>query len=142
MIYKWAKISIDENGKTVLIKTPLGEITEGEIQSFQNENKITSNYFLTGENEIAFNISDYNHEKDLVIDPPLALAWGTYYGGSGIEGITNVSTDPFDNLIVSGYTASADFPVMDQGGGAFYMGTFTGQSDAFISKFNSANQLL
>ncbi|HAP01701.1 MAG TPA: hypothetical protein DCQ93_07245 [Bacteroidetes bacterium] len=142
MIYKWAKISIDENGKTVLIKTPLGEITEGEIQSFQNENKITSNYFLTLENEIAFNISDYNHEKDLVIDPPLALAWGTYYGGTGIEGITNASTDPFDNLIVSGYTSSADFPVMDQGSGAFYMGTFTGQSDAFISKFNSANQLL
>src|SRR5690554_7559153 len=40
------------------------------------------------------------------------------------------------SFFISGVTNSNDFPVLDQGGGAYYVGTAPTGQKAFLSKFN------
>jgi hypothetical protein len=58
--------------------------------------------------------------------------WGTYYGGNNTEYGYAMGTDPSDNIIISGWTFSTNFPTT---GGAFQT-VNNGSSDAFIVKFN------
>lgn len=63
------------------------------------------------------------------------LSWATYYGGSGDDSPSNL----FYNgaiLMVVGTTASADFPTLNPGLGAYFDGTLNGTRDGFIIAFS------
>jgi predicted SpoU family rRNA methylase len=60
--------------------------------------------------------------------------WITYFGGNATDVAMDCSMDSEDNLIVTGATTSADFPVT--------FGEFKASTDAFISKFDSDGNLL
>jgi hypothetical protein len=64
--------------------------------------------------------------------------WATYYGGSIYDYPYLVATDQQGNVYVVGWTYSADFPVYNPGGGAYYQGSRNYGNDAFILKFNSS----
>ena len=90
-------------------------------------------------NKIGFTIGDYDHSRELVIDP--ILSYSTYLGGSGTEGgliganplnplnLVKIAIDPGDFIYVAGSTNSADFPVTDGS-------TLKGAQNIFISKIN------
>ncbi|HRD37901.1 MAG TPA: hypothetical protein PLC65_04655, partial [Bacteroidia bacterium] len=72
---------INSNGELV-IKTPLGEITEKQPLAFQNGKKVKAKWVINN-NIVSFEIGEYNHNSTLLIDPGVAVRnWGTYYGGS------------------------------------------------------------
>jgi len=82
-------------------------------------------------NKIGFQIGDYDHSRELVIDP--ALTYFTYLGGSGTESNVKVAVDAGLNIYMAGSTDSAtDFPVTT--GPPFAGGT----ADVFIAKLNPA----
>ena len=64
--------------------------------------------------------------------------WATYYGGAGHEIGFSIYTDNSNNLYVTGYTESTNFPTQTLTG-AYNQTTYVGNTDAFILKFNSSS---
>jgi hypothetical protein len=64
-----------------------------------------------------------------------SLIYATYVGGTAIDAITGIAVDRFGSVVMSGYTASGDFPIAGVLGSAqkYKYGTTT----AFLSKITS-----
>ena len=64
--------------------------------------------------------------------------WATYYGGSGWESGNSIVTDINNDILITGYTESENFPIYDPGGGFFFQDTIGSvwDNDAFILKFS------
>src|SRR5690606_28958720 len=60
--------------------------------------------------------------------------WTTYYGGSAEDRGYDITVDGSSNVIVTGYTQSANFPFTT---GALQTAN-AGISDVFVTKFNSS----
>ena len=130
--------SLLDNDTKLKIQTIAGNIEEGNIYTYQNDIKgIKSNYIINNDCTIAFEINDYDKTQTLVIDP---LVWATYYGGLNHDGFRAICTDSHDNIFITGYSYSTDFPTM-QLTGAFMQATFAGSegvdNDIVVLKFNS-----
>ncbi len=127
------KIELNKTGE-LIITTPLGKIIEGTPLVYQNGKQLESKWILNN-NIISFEIKNYNPSLSLVIDP-LTRAWGTYYGGTGLEeGYSNV-TDATGNVYMAGFTDSNSGTVIATIGS--HQTILGGSSDAFFVKFNSS----
>jgi hypothetical protein len=143
---KNAEIELTDEGKSVLLKTPIGAIKDGNLIAYEGKKEISAKYTIK-DNLLSFEIKDYEGREKLLIDPH-ALVWATYYGGSNNDWAYSISTDANGNVFVVGYTYSTNFPTYNPGGGAYFDGTcgtdgncnYDGNysySDAFILKFNN-----
>lgn len=65
------------------------------------------------------------------------IIWSNFLGGDLIDNGVTVAVDNFDNIIISGYTYSSDFPLLN-----FYDDTFNGISDVFITKFSINGEIV
>lgn len=141
--YEGAINKIETINDELHISHDLGTIKEGKLFCYQNENgrqkKITASYLLKN-NKVEFQLSDFDAEQDLIIDP--TLEWSTYYGGAdGFDGTCSLDVDDNNNVIIMGYTVSDDLPVFNPGGGAYY-DDVENNEDLFIVKFsNNGNRL-
>jgi hypothetical protein len=136
---KNAEIEITDEGKSVLLKTPIGIIKDGNLIAYEGKKEISAKYTIK-DNLLSFEIKDYEGREKLLIDPH-ALVWGTYYGGSSYDYAYSISTDANGNVFVVGATWSINFPTYNPGGGAYYQGTCGGCStyyDAFILEFSGS----
>jgi gliding motility-associated-like protein len=62
--------------------------------------------------------------------------WSTIIGGTGLDRVSEISTDINGNALVVNRMARAGFPTIDPGGGAFYYASVQSASnDGFIMKF-------
>ena len=141
MKYKGAKtVYLDKDG-SVIATTPLGEIREEKPYTYSRNTgiRIENEYKVKG-NFVFFDIAEYNKSEDIIIDPYRVWAT-TYYGGSsGIEEGNSICTDNSDNLYITGYTTSTDFPTQTKT--EAYNDNTLGGIDAFILKFNSSGARL
>jgi hypothetical protein len=64
-----------------------------------------------------------------------SLVYSTYFGGSNNDVVRKVAFDGNGNLLVTGYTLSADFPVTQDA----IQGTYGGNGDAFVLVVNPNN---
>jgi len=150
MLYKWADVIIESNN-AITIKTPLREVKEGEAKSFSGGIEVTTSYVIK-DNVVLYQLEDYDHSQTLTIDPPLNLIWGTYFGGTWWEKNTDVSNaiDANGNVFVVGNTfSSANMPLVNPGGGAYFQGVYAGGSgidghggDICIFKFTNLGALI
>ncbi|HEY7161452.1 MAG TPA: hypothetical protein VH815_09335, partial [Acidobacteriota bacterium] len=74
----------------------------------QEDRVIADAKYVLSNNEIGFRIS-YDHGKPLVIDPQ--ISYGTYLGGTNFEVAEAMAVDPSGAVYVTGFSASADFPL-------------------------------
>lgn len=128
--FKGAELSTDEK-ENLIIKTPFGEIHEGELKVFQNNQRIEAKWKIDG-NVVSFDIPHFNPDLALRIDP-LTRVWGTYYGGLGSDYGSASFSDASGNAYLGGSTVST---LSISSGG--YQNTFGGGNyDAFLVKFDS-----
>ena len=87
-----------------------------------------------------FNISSYDKNYPLVIDPLLA---STFLGGLYSDYGMGISLDAEGNVFVTGYTSSSNFPTASESFDSAYDTTYNNSSnsdyyyDAFVSKLSS-----
>jgi len=126
-------ISFQKDG-SVLIKTPLGEISEGVPIAFQNGQKLSAKWVIKN-NVLSFEIENYNPNLQLLIDP-VTRVWGTFYGGSNGDVGRVCVNDPAGNVFLTGTSAVATTTAIATSGS--YQSTISGSGDSFFAKFNSA----
>ncbi|MDQ1640211.1 MAG: hypothetical protein QOF62_3550 [Pyrinomonadaceae bacterium] len=88
---------------------------------------VASSYTLNSDNSIGFKLGQYDHERQLVIDP--VLFYSSFLGGSAADAANDIALDPAGNIYITGGTTSAEFPRTD---GSASKGSF----DVFITKLN------
>lgn len=91
-------------------------------------------YVVNG-NEYGFSVGDYDHHRELIIDPLLA---STFLGGDNNEVVEDMLLDRAGNIYVTGWTGSTDFPAAI---GA-YDSSFNGYLDLYVAKFDGDLQNL
>lgn len=151
MDYEWADVSVDASKQHLHLFTPEGELVEGALRTFSGTAEVASAYEVNGKS-VSFKIGAYDKTKDLVIDPPLANLWGTYFGGSTWEKNTDIKhdIDAQGNVFATCNTLSSDFTTLNPGGGAYFDGTYGGGGinnsgkggDFGIMKFSNSGVLL
>ncbi|MGA2459125.1 MAG: SBBP repeat-containing protein [Terriglobales bacterium] len=72
------------------------------------QKKIAGSFRQLAGNKIGFTIGDYDHSRELVIDP--VLSYSTYFGLGGEVPPAKVAIDAADNIYLAYSTSSADFP--------------------------------
>jgi len=140
MRVRYADLEV-EDGKRLIFSTPLGRLVDGEVVGFSGGDGVLVSYEVE-DGLIGFDVEGWSRRERLIIDPPLARLWATYYGGSDYEYCWSIHTDAEGNVFVTGYTLSPDFPIQNPGGGAYYQGILGGNYDAFILKFNNSGARL
>ena len=69
---------------------------------------VSGNYIQTGQNQVGIQLTDYDVDESLVIDP--VLSYSTYIGGSNTESGQDIAVDASGNAYIIGTTNSLDFP--------------------------------
>lgn len=66
-----------------------------------------------------------------------SIIWSTFLGGTNIDVPTDISIDSEDNIIITGFTESSDFPILGT-----LDSTLNGSRDLFVTKLSSQGALL
>lgn len=123
------RIRVDDNGD-LLLTVGGSEIKMLKPFVYQETNgvrrEITASYALRNQ-EIGFELGDYDHSRQLVIDP--VLSYASFLGGSGEEQAADIAVDNDGNLYVTGSTASTDFPTANS-----VQSASAGSTDIFVTR--------
>ncbi len=140
-----------DNGDLVFT-TPLGIFREKAPVTIQNQRIIPSKYLIEKiaplydgfATYVKIKVGSYNTNEPLIIDPP--LWWATFWGGSEIDGPMSSTLLSNGDLVMGGYTESADAPLANPGNGAYFQSTLPcglrGCDALFLWRFNSQGALI
>jgi hypothetical protein len=135
--YDGAKsLSVNDSGELV-VESEWGGLKELRPKVYQDidgqRTLIKGKYLILSGNTFAFKLcGDYNPAYAIAIDP-VVLSYSTFLGGGNSDEGSSIAVDDSRCVYVTGRTHSADFPTVNP-----YDGSYNGDYDAFITKFNSA----
>jgi len=128
-------LDIDPTTGDLLVHSPIATFSDSAPWTFQSvtgtTRTVSSEFHLVDGTTVTFGLGPYDTSLPLVIDPD--MAWSTYIGGSGVDGVWAHDIDPSGNVYVTGWTASNDWPATS---GA-YCETNEGLNDIFVAKIAS-----
>jgi hypothetical protein len=105
---------VDERGDLVL-RTAAGELRHRRPFTFQELDgarvAIESAWRVDPDGQCSFALGTFDPTRELVIDPK--LAWSTFVGVSSAEQDTRMTGDAGGAAVVTGITASANFPTVN-----------------------------
>jgi Fibronectin type III domain/Beta-propeller repeat len=128
-------VATDASGNLV-VSSAAGDVVLHQPVAYQEQNGsrqlVDSRFVLKANKQVSFELGNYDHSRDLVIDPTVTYA--TYLGGSAEDDAYGVAVDSSGNAYVTGGTLSLNFP-----------GTATSTKTnfvAFVSVLNPAGSAL
>jgi gliding motility-associated-like protein len=87
--------------------------------------------YIANNRSISFGIESYDTNQTLVIDP-----WATYYGGTSADNVYGIANDNLNNVLLTGSTSSANFPIGAIAVNTIYQNTNAGSNDVFVLKLS------
>jgi len=105
----------DDSGNLV-ISSPAGDVLLHKPVAYQEQNgarqPVDARFALKANNQVSFELGNYDHSHVLVIDPSVSYLYSTYLGGSGNDEGFGIAFDSSNNAYVTGQTASSNFPTI------------------------------
>lgn len=118
--------TVRTTASAILLTTDLGTITMGGILAFQGSTANIKPVSITSsDHTFGFAVDRVESARPLTIDP---VVYATSVHGSANEEVTSVQVNKDGNVVVSGWTTSADVSVPGGANGAYVAGT-----DAFVA---------
>ncbi len=130
-------LKTDDSGN-LIISSAAGDVLLHKPVAYQEQNgtrqPVDARFSLKANNQIAFELGNYDRSRELVIDPTVAVsfAYSTYLGGLLDDEGFGITFDADGSAYVVGETASTNFPIV---GGVD--SNNKGGLDAFVSKIAS-----
>ena len=129
-------LSINDQGDLVL-ETRTGNLIQKAPVIYQTidekKKSVEGRYVIQDNHNVAFQLTQYNPDHNLVIDP--VLQYSTYLGGSNADVVEALAVDGAGNVYVTGRTSSADFDVLNPIEGD------SGGDDVFITKISATGNI-
>ncbi len=131
-----AEVAAQADG-AIAIVTTAGTLVQKPPRVVQSGRELRTRCRVEGGHRIAFDIEGYDLGRAILIDP--TLVYSTYVGGSNYDYVNNgsIAVDSSGNVIGTGYTASTNFPLVNQ-----VQSTFGGGSDTVVTKLNASGSAL
>jgi hypothetical protein len=128
-------VRLDTQGNLV-IEFERGTMTDSAPVAWQDINGqrifVDVQYELLGNDQVGFEVGDYNRNYQLVIDP--TLTWNTFLGGSGTDNAQFIALDGSGNVYVTGNSSATwGSPIQAFSGGG---------DDAYVAKLDSSGGLV
>ena len=122
-------IQTDRSGNLV-ISSAAGEVLLRKPVAYQEQRgarqPVDARFVLKANNQVSFELGNYDRSRELVIDPSVSYAYSTYLGGSGADEGQAIAFDGAGAAYVTGRTASTNFPGVS--------GTLNNAASAFVTK--------
>jgi len=116
----------------LVIRSETGSVQLGAPYMYQEiagrKKPVEGRFVLRGAKRAGFAIGDYDHSRELIIDP--TLNFSTYFGGSGDEHATSVAVDGSLNIYLAGSTTSPNLPATG------IQTTLNGAQNVYIAKMS------
>ncbi|MBI2269345.1 MAG: SBBP repeat-containing protein [Bacteroidetes bacterium] len=80
--------------------------------------------------------SSYGDAFVVKFSPTGARLWATFYGGGASDSGADIVTESGGNIVITGTTASINFPLGATAGNSIFQNSSAGGTDAFVVKFN------
>ena len=137
-------LSVDRNGD-LAIQVHGGNVIQRKPVAYQEyfgiRKPVDTQYRLTAQNTVGFQVGPYDQNRTLVIDP--ILSYSTFLGGNGDDDARAIATDSAGNVYIAGTTTSSNFPtVAPVQGIPGNQDPTVNDTDAFVTKLNAAGNVL
>jgi len=123
------RIASDKAGNLIL-SSSAGEVLLHKPIAYQQQDgsrhSIDARFVLQAGNQVTFELANYDHTRELVIDP--SVSYATYLGGTAEDDAYGIAINGSGDAYVTGKTASTDFPVTTS--------SHVGGFDVFVSKIS------
>jgi hypothetical protein len=132
------RITTDDSGNLVLASSA-GDVLLHKPVAYQQKDgarqPVEARFVLQSNNQVAFELGNYDSSRELVIDP--SVSYATYLGGTAEDDGYAIAVDGSGNAYVTGQTKSTDFPTKN----ALY-GTNAGGFDVFVTELSATGALV
>jgi hypothetical protein len=128
-----------DNSGNLVVSSTAGDVLLHKLVAYQEQNgarqSVDARFVLKADNQVSFELGNYDRSRELVIDPSVSYLYSTYLGGSGDDAGEAIAFDSSGNAYVTGNTASADFP------GHSSTNKLKGVANVFVTQITSSGGL-